>query len=145
MYKKITLLAALASFLTVGCATTQSSDAVAVPEKPVIAAAVMTPATKTTKPTSYSQPMVKLSPAQSIGNADRKAILACIDLIKPEVVRPTTIKPDIAKTKITRTANGDTTVKMPFTVLNGFGEDEPILATCVFNKLNAGSVTLADI
>ena len=146
MFKKAVLLTALASFLTVGCSTTQSPDAVAVPKKPATVVVVAPVAnTKVAKLVPYSQAMVKLTPATKIENTDQKAILACIKLTEPKVVRPTTIKPDTAKTKVTTTSKGVTTVKMPFTVLNGFGKDEPILATCTFDKEGSAYVELVDI
>lgn len=138
MLKKIALIGALAS-LTVGCATT-SADEVNVHEKTGVTAPMvkLTPSTKVL-------PLVKLTPAIAISAADRASVLACIELVKPEVVRPTTINPDLVKTKIVVDGKNNTVVKMPFTVLNGFNKDEPILATCTFTQSGKGVVELADI
>lgn len=146
MFKKSLLLTAFASLLTVGCATTQTPDAVVTPIKQDrVVVIAPTANAKVAKLTPYSQAMVKLTPATTVSDANQKSILACINLIKPKVVRPTTIKPDLAKTKITTNNQGDTTVKMPFTVLNGFGKDEPILATCNLDKDGSYNIELADM
>ena len=146
MFKKIVLLTAISSLLTVGCATTQTPKAAGVPVK--YDRVVVVSPTANTNPTKQSpakQPMVKLVPATAVSTTDRQAILSCIELIKPRVVRPLSIKPDLTKTEIERGDDGSTLVKMPFTVTNNFDEPALILAACWSDSDGNIQLELADM
>ena len=144
MFKKILLLTAVSSLLTVGCATANDSAVTPVKYDRVVVVSPTANATPT-KQSPTNQPMVKLVPATAISTTDQQAILSCIELIKPRVVRPLSIKPDLTKTEIERGDDGSTLVKMPFTVTNNFDEPELILAACWSDSDGNIQLELADM
>lgn len=126
--KKTVLLSALMSFIMVGCTPAPTS---------VIHEVAGDPSVK-------SMPLVKQTPAKAVVDDQQQAIEICADLVKPQVVKPQTLTVDTNDTKFSKGKQGRLVVSMPFTVLNGFGYIQPILATCSINKDGSGSVELAD-
>lgn len=72
MFKKSLLLTVFASLLTVGCATTQTPDAVTIPAVKYDRLVVIAPLAniKVVKTNPYSQAMVKLTPAKTTSDTN---------------------------------------------------------------------------
>lgn len=150
MFKKLVLSTALASVLMVGCTTTTPSSTAIheVQNTPVKPVKLVVPMTKI-KPASNVKPKppATLSPVVSMKGQDRAKLLACVDLVKHNIMRPDTIQPNLSKIKITTNKKRMTTVKMPFSALSmkNEGRDDFMVATCKFPKTGEGSVTMASI